>query len=379
MTAGNDSLRRLCIVTPAHSSRAKGGAEFQIDCLLDVLASGKRFEIFYVTSMVAPDQSTPAYRIVQVGDSTRAPRFGYLTYAPQMYAALRALRPHVIYQRVACGYSGVAAHYALRNGARFLWHVAHDSDVEPDASLEGRNPIRRFLEKRSVEYGLRHADCIVAQTSDQARLLERHYRRTPDAIIPNFHPWPSEPSDKSGPLTVAWVASVKPWKQPEAFVQLAQALRDLPDVRFVMAGPMQAGPGNRDWAAGLLRDIGTTPNLKYVGELSQDEVNRLLARAHVFVNTSEREGFPNTFIQAWMRDTAVVSLNVDPEGLLSRHGIGIGCSGSLQGMVEGVRALLGDRQRREALAGRARAHARSKHSLRNAQALVDLFAGPARH
>ncbi|HVO46547.1 MAG TPA: glycosyltransferase [Steroidobacteraceae bacterium] len=379
MSAATQARQRLCIVTPAHSSRANGGAEFQIDCLLEVLASQHRFEIFYVTSRVAPDQSPPAYRIVQVGDSSRPPRFGYLTYAPQMYAALRELQPQVIYQRVACGYSGVAAHYALRNGARFLWHVAHDSDVEPDASLEGRNPIRRYLEKRSVEYGLRHADCIVAQTSDQARLLERHYQRTPDAIIPNFHPWPSEPSDKSGPLTVAWIASVKKWKQPQAFVQLAQALRDVPDVRFVMAGPMQAGPGNREWATGLLREIAATPNLEYLGELSQSEVNRLLARAHVFVNTSEREGFPNTFIQAWMRDAAVVSLNVDPEGLLSRQGMGICCFGSRQNMVESVRALLSDRQRREDLAGRARVHARSKHSLRNAQALVDLFAGPARH
>src|SRR5579871_2674999 len=111
MSATMQARQRLCIVTPAHSSRANGGAELQIDCLLEVLASQHRFEIFYVTSRVAPDQSTPAYRIVQVGDSTRAPRFGYLTYAPQMYAALRELQPQVIYQRVACGYSGVAAHY----------------------------------------------------------------------------------------------------------------------------------------------------------------------------------------------------------------------------------------------------------------------------
>ncbi|MGH8138503.1 MAG: glycosyltransferase family 4 protein, partial [Steroidobacteraceae bacterium] len=323
-------LERLCIVTPAHSSLVTGGSEYQIDCFLEALIPLRRYEIYYLTSMVRADPQIDSYRILRIGSQAHAPRFGYLTYAAPLYRTLLALRPNVIYQRVACGYSGVAAHYARRHGARFVWHVAHDSDVDPDGSLDGRNPVRRYLEKRSVEYAIRRASCIVTQTSHQAQLLERHYQRTADAVIPNFQPAPQEKPDKSGPLTVAWVASLKRWKQPEAFLRLAGVLSDLAGVRFAMVGPHAAGPREHGWMSSLLSRIEATPNVDYLGARSQAEVNELLARAHLFVNTSLHEGFPNTFIQAWAREAAVVSLHVNPDGLLDEGEVGVFCHGSEQ-------------------------------------------------
>jgi glycosyltransferase involved in cell wall biosynthesis len=364
---------RLCIVTPAHSSVTAGGSEFQIDCLLETLIPQQRFEIYYLTSFVAGDCANDSYRIIRIGDGVRAPRFGYLAHALPLYAALLKLRPSVIYQRVAGGYSGIAAHYARRHGAKLVWHIAHDSDVVPDASLEGRNPLRRYLEKRSVEYAIRRADCIVAQTEHQSQLLERNYGRKADAVIPNFQPEPREWIDKSGQLTVLWIASLKPWKRPEAFVSLAAGLRDLTGVRFVMVGPWAAGSGERKWMASLSGRIQSTPNLEYLGARSQAEVNELLARAHVFVNTSLYEGFPNTFIQAWSRDVAVVSLHVDPDDLLQKQRVGLFCAASEKRLAAGVRELLGEPAVRSEYAARGREYARSRHSLANAQVLADLF------
>lgn len=372
MNATAQTLERLCIVTPAHSSSVTGGSEYQIDCLLGALIPLQRYEIYYLTSMVRADLHIDSYQIIRIGEP-RAPRFGYLTYALPLYRALLTLKPDVIYQRVACGYSGVAAYYARRHGARFVWHVAHDSDLVPDGSLDGRNPVRRYLEKRSVEYAIKHASCIVTQTAHQAQLLERYYQRKADAIIANFQPRPQEQLDKSGPLTVAWVASLKPWKQPEAFLRLASALSDLPEVRFVMVGPQAAGGGERKWLQSLLHLMRKTANVEYLGARTQNEVNELLARAHVFVNTSLYEGFPNTFIQAWARDTAVVSLHVDPDGLLERDHVGVFCHGSEQQLVEAVRALITDASQRAAYAGRGRRHAEAKHSLANAAALASLL------
>ena len=43
----------------------------------------------------------------------------------------------------------------------------------------------------------------------------------------------------------------------------------------------------------------------------------------MFVNTSEYEGFANSFIQAGQGGAAILSFEVDSDGVLSRHGAGI--------------------------------------------------------
>jgi glycosyltransferase involved in cell wall biosynthesis len=363
-----------------HSTAQAGGAEYQIERLVDVLNSTGRYEIYYLNGASDGDDSSDRYRVVRVGSDPRPPRFGYLCQAVPLYKALEEIQPHAIYQRVACGYTGVCAYYARRRGANLVWHVAHDSDVSPDMSLDGRNPVRRFLEKRSVEYGIRRASCIVTQTSDQAALLERNYHRKADAVIPNFHPSPNEKIDKSGERIVAWVAGIKPWKRPEAFVNLAEALRDLADVRFVMIGADATGKGEKPWAQALLRRIERVPNLQYLGARSQSEVNELLARSHVFVNTSQYEGFPNTFIQAWMREVPVVSLQVDPDRLLEQQGVGIVCDDSEQQLAAAVRSLIADSAKRAGYAWKAREYAMARHSMANATGLAELIdTGGQRH
>lgn len=364
--------RRLCIVTPHHLSVTGGGSEYQIECLIDSLAAERRYEIFYLARSVAPSCSPAGYRIVRIGTRNRAPRFGYAMDAVPLYRALRSLRPQVIYQRVACGYTGVCAWYARRSGARLIWHVAHDTDVMLERLDPGRNPVRRFLETASIEYAIRNADHIVTQTEHQAQLLQENYARKADGVVRNFQPSPTEEIDKSGPPTVLWVANFKRWKQPELFVALANELRDLNAVRFVMVGASASGSGTVDWNEALMAQIRQAKNLDYLGPLPQAEINQLFARAHIFVNTSKWEGFPNTFIQAWMREVAVVSLTVDPDHVLAQGKMGIAAD-TPQALASAVRCLITDPARRADYGKRARRYAMREHSLENIKFLRRLI------
>lgn len=363
------TLQRLCIVNPFLEG---GGAEYQIQCLIAALLPLHRYEIFYLARHVRADASTEGFRVVRIGSGDRPPRFGYVMDAVPLYSVLRGIKPDVIYQRVAGGYTGICAYYARRNDVPLIWHVAHDSDVTPQPLAEGRNPVRAFLEKKAVEYAIRRADRIVVQKGEQQNLLRRNYGRYADLIVPNFHPQPTEAIDKSGPLQVVWVANLKRWKQPEVFVRLANTLRDLKSVKFVMVGAAAAGSGDRAWGDELMRSIAQTPNLEYMGERSHDEVNALLARAHLFVNTSVHEGFPNTFIQSWMREVPVISLNVNPDGVLGRESVGIHAESELQ-LIQSTRLLLTKPALRQEYGQRAREHAESRHSVRNATALLQLI------
>lgn len=364
--------RRLCIVTPHHLSVTGGGSEYQIECLIDALSAERRYEILYLARSVEPSCRPAGYRIVRIGSRNKAPRLGYTMDAVPLYRALHSLRPQVIYQRVACGYTGICAWYARRSGARLIWHVAHDTDVMLERLDPGRNPVRRFLETASIEYAIRHANHIVTQTEHQARLLLQNYGREADAVIRNFQPDPTEKIDKSGPLTVLWVANFKRWKQPELFVALANELRDLESVRFVMVGAAASGTGTVDWNAAVMAQIKEARNLDYLGPLPQAEINRLFARAHVFVNTSKWEGFPNTFIQAWMREVPVVSLSVDPDQVLAHGKMGIAAE-TPGALASAVRALITDPARRAEYGARARRYALREHSLANIKTLQRLI------
>ncbi len=160
------------------------------------------------------------------------------------------------------------------------------------------------------------------------------------------------------------------------FVRLAKSFSARDDLRFIMVGAPAAvsrKAGRQGaWRNSLMRSIEDTANLQYVGQKTLGEVNELLARAHIFVNTSTHEGFPNTFIQAWLRDVVVVSLSVDPDQLLERQHVGIAAHSESE-LLAAVRTLIEKPDVRASYALRGRQHAVASHSLRNAEELVRLI------
>ena len=359
---------RVCIVNPYEHG---GGAEYQIALLIDALNAGG-YEVHYLTHFVDGRDRARSYQVLRVGSGGPIPRLGYLMDARSLYRRLHEIAPCLIYQRVACAYTGICALFSRRRSVPLLWHVAHDTDVTPQYLDRSRNVLRLRLEKWSVEYGLRRATRIVVQTRHQAELLQRHYGRSADAVIPNFHPPAGERIDKSGPSTVIWIANLKFWKRPEVFVRLASSFSGRDDLRFLMVGKAAAAPGKLAWQDALMHSIEATRNLQYLGHKTYDEVNELLARSHIFVNTSVHEGFPNTFVQAWLRDAVVVSLGVDPDRVLEQQHVGI-ATHTEEELSMAVRTLIEEPELRASYAARGREHARANHSLRNADQQVRLI------
>lgn len=83
-------------------------------------------------------------------------------------------------------------------------------------------------------------------------------------------------------------------------------------------------------------------NLEFHQRVPFNEIDGYFQRAKLLVNTSDSEGFPNTFIQACKWATAIVSLNVNPDGFLNKYSCGISCGGRFTRMREAVKHLLAD-------------------------------------
>src|SRR5690606_42117859 len=79
------------------------------------------------------------------------------------------------------------------------------------------------------------------------------------------------------------------------------------------------------------------------------------------INTSDYEGFPNTFLQAWVRRVPVVSF-YDPDSVIRRRGLGSVCA-DINGMQRQIEALLEDREACAQIGARARAYATGEFSV----------------
>jgi glycosyltransferase involved in cell wall biosynthesis len=359
------------MVIPAHWSAMMGGSEYQAICLIDKLVSNEQFEIYYLTRRYDSHFHQEGYRIIKIADAKGIRRYGFFFDVFRLLKLLHQIQPDVIYQRVGCAYTGIAAYYARRNNCKMVWHVANDNDVLPFQKTNSLKNAHHYTEKKILEYGIRSSHQIIVQTNQQAEYLKRYYGKTPTEIICNFHPMPRENIKKTNPIKVVWISNLKPLKQPEYFIKLARELRDIGQkVQCIMIG----APAHwaRNWQRSLENEIDEIDNLTYLEERPLEEVNSILAKAHVFINTSLYEGFPNTFIQAWMRKVPVVSLCVNPDGVLDQNKMGF-CSGTYEKMLEKVVELIKNPALRDEMGERAQAYAFEKHSEKNIAGLVQLL------
>lgn len=287
---------------------------------IDALNRKDNFEIVYITCRTPSDYRPEDHRIVRISKYGKRHKYGFFWDAAPLLRILNREKPDIIYQRVACAYTGICAAYARQTATKMIWHVASSSDCEK-MHWEPRAIIRphKLIEKKLIEYGLHHSDLIVVQTKDQMLALENNYRQGNSRLIRNFHPVPSESTKKNEPIEIIWVGNFKDCKRPEIFLELTEALADVAILNFTMAGAPYLETQEQ---IAFDRRISRLGNVKYVGSLSHDQVKRLMCSSHVLVNTSTREGFSNTFIEAWMNSMVVLSLGVNPDNMLNGDSLG---------------------------------------------------------
>jgi glycosyltransferase involved in cell wall biosynthesis len=95
----------------------------------------------------------------------------------------------------------------------------------------------------------------------------------------------------------------------------------------------------------------------------------VIADAAILLSTSDVEGFPNTFVQAWSSGTPVVSIRIDPDNIIEHMRLGA-VVGNSDRAVHEIAALMHSPERRDAIAARAIAFVRENYGARR---VVGLF------
>jgi glycosyltransferase involved in cell wall biosynthesis len=243
------------------------------------------------------------------------------------------------------------AWYARRYRKKAVFAAAHDSDFLP-----GRIHGLERHELMLYRAGLRLCHAIAVQNREQQQRLQRHFSRE-GLIIPNcYAERDAVEGDPAG--SVLWVANVMPRKRPEMFLQLAA---QHPTRRFVMVGGIAERSVDAVAYYGQIEAAARRQgNVDFVGFVPFAEVGRHFDGAAVHVSTSESEGFPNTFLQAWVRGIPTLSF-VGPTMSDDSTGTIVCCDESdMQGQLG---RLLDERGRWEEASRRVRRHFAERHSL----------------
>jgi glycosyltransferase involved in cell wall biosynthesis len=353
MTLAQHSTPRICFVglgnlsvlAPEYGRHGVGGAELQQTLLARALVAQG-----YDVSMVVADHGQPdgaawegikTYKAYRPGAGLPVLRFIHPRWTG-LWAAMKRARADIYYASCAGALIGQVALFARLNGAKVVFRVASNSDCDPQSLL-----IRYWRDKRLYRYGLRRADVVLAQTPEQQQALLKNFRRDSRVVASMTDTNGRRLGFAERDIPVLWVGNIRALKRPEL---LLAAARQLPHLQFhIIGGPVAGHEGVYESVRAAASAV---PNVHFHGPVPYHAIGEFYERARVFVGTSEIEGFPNTYLQAWARGTPVVAF-LDPEQLIARNGMGRAITSVAQ-MCEAIAALSGDAHAWEIASQRSR-------------------------
>lgn len=249
--------------------------------------------------------------------------------------------------------SAEVAFHARRSGTRFVFLASSDADLDPE--LAGRRGRRSALGASGevATFAIENAAGHVVQSEFQMERLRRGWGRS-GLVLRNPLDGNCGFSRRRADATVLWVGKSSSVKRPLAVIDIA---RRLPSVRFVVV----LNVVEEALHCRFLDEAKSLLNLEVREYVPFAEIERLYAEAAILLNTSEVEGFPNAFLQAAKYGVPVVSLSVDPGGMLTGHGAGFTCNDDTALVQRRIDQLLLDDVLYQEIAARAQDYVRTFH------------------
>lgn len=199
-------------------------------------------------------------------------------------------------------------------GIKLVFIAASDMDFSDQYGfIAGRS-----YNTRLYWSALRHGRMkLVVQNNEQQTALKEKFGRD-SIIVPNV--WTKINFITHDVLDipaydVVWVANIKHLKRPEWLIEIAH---NLPDYSFAIAG----GNGEtQEYYDTIAEMAGKEPNVSFLGPLPFNAATELIKKSKLLLCTSEFEGLPNTFLQAWESGVPIIS-TVDPSGVVGKYALG---------------------------------------------------------
>lgn len=320
---------KLCFVSPTIYSvftkksniEIVGGAEVQQSIIIKEL-DRRGYDISIITMDYGQDSLVRLGKNIKIYKACK-PRQGirfvnqFYPISTSIWKLMKKIDADIYYQRAASMLTGVVAYFCKRNNKKFIFSVAHDKDVVCEMTAKN-NMLSILREKTIYKYGIINANVVICQNVYQKSMLKRNFGIDSLLIKSAYY---KGKETKINRRNILWVGKLVKWKRPELFVNISKAL---PAYRFILVGGAK-----RDIDLNKLKIYASNININLEGFVPYYKIERYFNEAILFVNTSESEGFPNTFLQAWSRGIPVIS-SVDPSNVVRNNKLGFVCKSEVE-------------------------------------------------
>jgi glycosyltransferase involved in cell wall biosynthesis len=248
-------------------------------------------------------------------------------------------------------YNAALAEWCKKAGRPLILFAGSDADFSSE--YRPGNETRNLWGSRCDRCfeAIAAATSMVVQTETQQRLLKERFGR--DAIV-IANPVPiEEEADRCSPRRhVLWIGKAVSNKRPDLALAIARAC---PNVAFRMiANKVDA----RNYQL-LLKDAPS--NVVVTESVRPSTLRNEFANAIALLCTSDVEGFPNTFLDAGSFGVPVLSLGIDPDGILTRERGGVVTNGDLAALIKAVQQYAANPAMTQAAGERLRTYVRRRH------------------
>ena len=332
------------------NTSAAGGAEAQVAYSARAFAQlGHTVDLIYGNG----DSKATARVIAGVRCMDAFPSWNRPGSLLVFWQALNGSAADLIYARLPNDFLWLVGLFVRRHPrSRFIYALANDRHCNPWHTYSWNG----WFHDPLFALGLRTANFVAVQHEAQAQMV-KPYIKGQLVLIPNLvRSLQSEPRryDQTK-IDAIWISHIRPQKQLSILLDIAE---QLPTLRFVVVGGFGREP-NRGELECRMQGI---RNLRYAGPRPFEDVIQLLMSSRVLVNTSSWEGFPNAMLDAWSAGVPVVSLQIDPAGVISREGFGL-VSGTPSQMVCDIKKLVEGRSLNCEMGKRGQEYVRRAHGI----------------
>jgi len=345
------ALSSFPLLTSSENLKYVGGSELK-QVLIGRELAKRGFQISFIT-YDENSEKEKADEITIIKSYSPSKNFSTLKNALTFWKSVKRANANIYFQGM--GHPGFIPLFCIIHGKKYVKWIGSDSDL----LFERFHTAHPILLKILMYIDIKFANRIIVQNLFQKELIEKKFKKKCVLIKnPVIIPDNIKIKNKKNKNNILWVGTIRPVKQPEIFLKIAQSL---PKLKFLMIG----GESEREKKLfnDIKREVNTISNLEFLGFVPHHKIEKYYEEASLFINTSQIEGFPNTFLEAWINSTPVISLNVDPDEIICNKKLGLH-SKTFQQLILDIKTIMFNDDLRKEMGMNGKKYVEQNHDLK---------------